>query len=301
MKRAIHRILITGGSGFVGSHLVRLAQEKFEAHATYREHPLSNTSCFAHRIDLAEIITIHPLLDSLKPDAIIHTAAIADPDSCERYKNDAATINVLATQTMADWCRNNECRLIYTSTDMVFNGEAGRYKETDVPDPQSYYAQTKVRAEEVILKLDSHGVVARVALVYGIGITRAASFFEQMIDRLKRGEQVRLFHDQMRTPILVNNLAEALLELAEHDFSGIIHLGGSERISRWDFGVKTCQMLNLPSHNMEKISMHDVAPLAVRPADVSLDCSLAKQVLQTKLLNCEEGLAWIKHHACKKS
>lgn len=290
----IKRILITGGSGFIGSHLCLLAREKFEAHATYQTHPITNTKSFSHRINLAEIITINPFLDSVIPDVIIHTAAIANPDYCERNKVEAETVNVLATQQIAAWCNKNNSKLIFTSTDMVFNGEVGHYKESDWPDPKSYYAQTKARAEEAVLNSSSQHLVARVALVYGMGIERETSFFEQMIARLKNRERVSLFYDQFRTPILVNNLAEALLELAEHDFSGIIHLGGSERISRWDFGVKACRVFNLPLQFIEKKSMFDVPTLAFRPADISLDCSLAKSVLKTKLLNCDEGLEKIK-------
>ncbi|HEX9974591.1 MAG TPA: sugar nucleotide-binding protein, partial [bacterium] len=123
---------------------------------------------------------------------------------------------------------------------------------------------------------------------------RSSSFFEQIVDRIKNKERVSLFYDQFRSPILVNNLAEALLELAENDFSGIIHLGGDERISRWDFGMKACQVLNLPSQFLEKASMHNFATIAFRPGDISLDCSLAKTILKTKLLNCSEGLKKIK-------
>ncbi len=294
MKKATKRILITGGSGFVGSHLFLLAQQKFEAHATFQTNPIKQTHRFAHQINLAETKTIDPFLESVMPDVIIHTAAIANPDYCEQNKTEAETVNVLATQQIADWCDRNKSKLIFTSTDMVFNGEAGHYNESDSPDPRSFYAQTKASAEKVVLNSTSQNAVARVALVYGMGIERKSSFFEQMVNRLKNGERVGLFCDQFRSPILVNNLAEALLELAENDFSGIIHLGGSERISRWDFGVKACRILNLPAKFLEKTSMYNFPTTAFRPADISLDCSLANTVLKTKLLNCDEGLEIIK-------
>jgi dTDP-4-dehydrorhamnose reductase len=294
MKKTAKRILITGGSGFLGSHLFSLACQKFEAHATYQSNPINHANGFTYKVNLAEIKAINPLLDRVKPDAIIHTAAIANPDYCEQNKTEAETVNVLATQQIADWCGRNKSKLIFTSTDMVFNGEAGNYQESDSPDPKSFYAQTKSRAEKAVLNSNSQNIVARVALVYGMGIERKSSFFEQMVNRLRNGEHVSLFCDQFRSPILVNNLAEALLELAENDFSGIIHLGGSERISRWDFGLKACQVLNLPSGFIEKTSMHDFSTIAFRPGDISLDCSLANKVLKTKLLNCDEGLEIIK-------
>lgn len=288
------RILITGGSGFLGAHLVLSARQKLVVHATYKTHSINTENCFCHEINFNEIKEIYPLLDKIKPNIVIHTAAIANPDYCEQNKNEAEIVNVLATQQIAGWCHENASKLIFTSSDMVFNGEEGRYNEFDPPDPKSYYAQTKVRAEEAVLTADSQNVVARVALVYGIGIERGSSFFEQMVDRLKKKETVRLFYDQFRTPILVNNLVEALLELAENKFSGLIHLGGTERISRWDFGVKTCHILNLPKQFLESISMYDFTAIAFRPEDVSLDCSLARSVLKTKLLDCTEGIEKLK-------
>lgn len=288
------RILITGGSGFLGAHLVLAAQKKSAVHATYKTHPGKTANCSYHEINFTEIKEIYPLLDKIQPDIVIHTAAIANPDYCEQNKNEAETVNVLATQEITNWCNRNESKLIFTSTDMVFNGEEGLYNESDPPDPKSYYAQTKVRAEETVLNANSKNVAARVALVYGIGIEHNTSFFELMVERLKKRETVRLFYDQFRTPILVNNLADALLEMAENEVSGIIHLGGTERITRWDFGVKTCHILNLPTQFLEKTSMYDFSSIAFRPEDVSLDCSLAKKVLKTKLLNCDEGLEIIK-------
>lgn len=287
------RLLITGGSGLVGSHLISLAQKRYQVHVMYNKNFFLTEIIFSHQLDLVQISQIVPFLETIKPDIIIHTAAISNPDYCELHPDEAETVNVFAMQEMVNWANRNRSKLIFTSTDMVFNGKSGCYRESDKPDPISYYAQTKVRGEELIIKSPNH-VIARVALVYGLGIGRQASFFEKMINALKQREKVLLFYDQYRTPILVNNLAEALLDLAEDDFTGIIHLGGSERISRWDFGLKACEILDLPSQFLERASMHDFPAIAFRPPDISLDCNLAKKVLKTKLLNCEQGLESIK-------
>ena len=178
---------------------------------------------------------------------------------------------------------------------MVFDGSRGNYKENESPNPISLYSNTKVNAEEFIKKNSSNYVIARVALVYGVGVTRHTSFFEKMIEKLEKKEAITLFYDQYRSPILVDNLAEALLDLAENDFVGIIHLGGNERISRWEFGLKTCEILDLPSENIAKGSMFDFPATAFRPRDISFDIELARKVLKIKLLSCDEGLERIKN------
>lgn len=290
----IKRILITGGSGFVGGHVANLANNSFEVHAVYNQNPLNMKNIYEHQFDLSELAQIDNLLNHINPDIIIHSAAIANPDRCEDNRDAAIRINLAATEALTTWSDKNGARFIFTSTDMVFDGSNGNYHENDSPNPISFYSVTKVNAENYIKNNHCNHVIARVALVYGIGITRHESFFEKMIEKLKIGESVILFHDQYRSPILVDNLAEALLELADNDFVGIIHLAGSERISRYEFGLRTSDILNLSTENIVKGSMFDFAAAAFRPQDVSLDNHLAKNLLKVNLLNCDEGLKKIR-------
>ena len=288
------KILITGASGFVGGHLVKQAKKNYEVHALFNNNPLEIKDCFIHKFDLSQVSQIDTFLAEIVPDVIIHTAAIANPDACEENRDYAILVNIKATEELSKWAQKNGVRFIFTSTDMVFDGTRGNYKENDSPNPISFYSQTKVSAEDFIKNNIANYVIARVALVYGIGITRNSSFFEKMIERLTKGESITLFHDQFRSPILVDNLAEALLELATNDFVGITHLGGSERISRWEFGLRASRIFGLPSQNILKGSMFDFEGAAFRPQDISFDIELAKKVLKTKLLSCDEGLEKVK-------
>jgi len=290
------RILITGASGFVGGHLVIQARENYEVHALFNKNPLHFDNIHSHQFDLYQTSQIDLLLNDIAPDVIVHTAAIANPDLCENDPDSAIQVNIKATEELAKWSEKNRSRFIFTSTDMVFDGAGGNYNESDSPNPISFYSYTKVTAEEIIRNSNSNAVIARVALVYGIGITRHTSFFKQMIEKLKTGDSITLFYDQFRSPILADNLAEALLDLAENDFVGTIHLGGGERVSRWEFGLRTCDILDLPSQNIVKGSMFDFPATAFRPRDISFDIGLAKKKLETKLLNCDEGLEWIRRN-----
>ncbi len=288
------KILITGGSGFVGGHLLAQAQQRYEVHALYNKNPLPIKNIAAHQFDLSEIARLKYFLDEIVPDVIVHTAAIANPDWCEENPDVALQVNLKATEALASWANDNGARFIFTSTDMVFDGKRGNYSETDLPNPISRYSSTKVAAEKAITASHSDYVIARVALVYGRGIMRPTSSFEKMIEKLTNKEKITLFHDQFRTPVLVNNLAEALLELAGNDYVGIIHLGGSERISRLNLGLKACRILGLSSQYIVKASMFDFPGPAFRPQDISFNIELAKKILKVKLLSCDEGLNWVK-------
>lgn len=289
------RLLITGGSGFVGSHLLQQATPHYETHTTFLNHAIADSAAIPHRIDFAQAEQLELLLTEIKPDIIIHTAAISGPDFCEQNQELTYQVNVVATEALARWSARNNARLIFTSTDMVFDGCRGMYRESDPPSPISAYARSKVAAEKILLQQHRNYAIARVALVYGLGIVRSTSFFEKMLLDLIAGKSVTLFHDQYRSPILVNNLAAALLELAANHFIGIIHLGGTERINRWEFGLRTCQVFKLPVQNLIKKSMDDLPTAAPRPRDISFVCDLAQKTLQTRLLNCSEGLALIKN------
>lgn len=295
------KILITGGSGFVGGHVVTMAQGNYEVHALYHKTPLQIKNIVAHQFDLAEVSQIRNFLDEIAPEVIIHTAAIANPDRCEENPDAAIQVNFKATDALSSWAHKTGARFIFTSTDMAFDGAKGNYIESDPPNPISYYSHSKVNGEQAIIAHHSNYVIARVALVYGMGITRPSSFFENMLGKLRIGEKITLFYDQFRSPILVNNLAEALLELAENDFVGVIHLGGSKRSSRWEFGLRACEVLNLPAQNIIKASMFDFAGAAFRPQDISFDIQLANKILKVKLLDCEEGLERIKESITSSS
>ena len=287
-------ILVTGGSGFIGGHIIKAGQNKFIIYATYNTNILKEKNIQTVHIDLSQKKAINSLLEDIKPDIIIHTAAISNLDLCEKDRVLANLINVEATETLALWSKKNRAKFIFTSSDMVFDGKRGNYREDDTVNPLSFYAQMKVQCEEKIAQMNFNSVVVRVALTYGIGMISFNTFFEKMIYSVKNNSSVALFVDQFRTPILVNNLAEAILELAENEFTGIINLSGGDRMSRWDFGLLTCKILGLPTKNLIKSSMFDSPGAASRPQDISMRNDLASKVLNVKLLNCSEGLLQVK-------
>ena len=223
------RILITGGSGLLGGSLAFIAVARHEVHATYHRHPVTIAGCQMHRLDLADRRQIARLVESVNPHVVVHTAAMTNADECERKKDEAWQINVVATDHLAQACQQAGSKLIYISTDLVFDGQKGGYSEEDTPNPLSYYGQTKLEAERLLTRYDLSYCSIRSALMYGWNIRSGkVCHTEWMLRALKAGQYVDLFADQYRSPILVNNLCEAILDICHKDLQGIYHIGGSQ-------------------------------------------------------------------------
>lgn len=284
------RILITGGSGFVGGHLLSRANRDWEVFTTFRSSPVPPKGVRALSLDLENGKEVREMVEKIQPGVIIHTAAWSDLDGCEEDRDRAFRINAEATGIFAEKSAELGCRFIYTSSDMAFDGEKGNYSESDRIFPINVYGESKIAGEDKIRKVCTNYVVCRVALVYGSPVTGSNSFSEKILQSVRRGDVMPLFTDQYRSPILVQNLTEALLELAGMGFTGTIHLGGMEKVDRYTFGLRLAEVKKFSADLLKPISMSEFHTVAPRPRDVSLDISKAGKLLETQLLGCHEGL-----------
>lgn len=287
------RILITGGTGFLGGHLLLKARPDWDVYAIHRGQTVDVPGIHWISADLTDSGETARVFASVKPHSLIHAAAMSDIDRCQARPDEARCVNTEASASLAGLCGKTGCRMVFVSTDMVFDGIRGLYRETDATGPVNGYGGTKVAAERAVAAECPPAACARTALIYGNPAFGGRSFSNEMISRLSRGEAVTLFTDQYRTPILAQNLAEALLELADSDFAGILHLGGGERISRYDFGLLAASAKGLPPDLIRPGRMNEPLPAAPRPADVSLDTSKASTVLGTRLIGCGEGVQFL--------
>ncbi len=288
------KLLITGASGLYGSKLAQLALAKGIEVFSSDIQSLTVYGQFVE-LDITNRTRVEEVFQSLKPDVVVHAATLTDVDKCELNKALAWKVNVDGTKNIADAAQNAESFVIYISTDYVFSGEKGCYHEYDARDPVNYYGLTKVEAEEIIKALPEY-FIARPSVIYGS--TPAAgkvNFALWLIETLRRGERVKILTDQYNTPTLNSNIAEMTLEAAERRLTGIYHLCGSSRVSRYEFAIKLADIFGLDRDLIDKAVSSQFSWPARRPMDSSLDTSKAHRNLQCKPLEIDDALKRLKH------
>ncbi len=284
------RILLTGASGFLGGHVYTLLTGSHHVMALYNKNKPNIAKNDWTFLDLTDSVTVKRVVNDFIPHVIIHAAAFSNLDVCEKNPESAWKVNVKATQTLAELSASLGSRFIYVSSDMVYDGKGSFYKEDDPVSPISVYGQNKVDAENIVRDVVKNHVIARAALIYGRHIIGGNSFSEWFENKLEQKENVSLYTDQFRTPVLVNNLAEILVEMAGNDFIGTVHLGSPDRIDRYTFGKQLCRIGGYDPNLLQPCSMHDHHPAAPRPADISFSVEKAQKVFKTKLLTTGQGL-----------
>jgi len=290
------KILVTGASGLLGSRLVReLLSRNYEVIAIYNRNPIlvDHERLVKVRLNIVDKTSLEDLILKTKPDVIVHAAAYTDVDGCERDKAYAWKVNVEATRSIVRAARVVKSHLIYVSTDYVFDGEKGLYKEDDVPNPVNYYGLTKLVGEELVRASDLLYTIVRPSAIYGVGGSKK-SFAEYVAEKLSRGEKVYALVEQYVSPTHNTLLAMAIAEIVEMRPMGILHVAG-ERMSRYEFAVKIAEALELPVELVEKASVKDMKYwVAKRPRDSSLDTSKAKSLLKTKFYDISLALELFK-------
>ena len=217
--------LITGAAGLIGGYLVRNASRwvpDWDVRGVTRAE-----------VDLTDRAQVRRVWDRHRPDLVIHCAALSRTGHCEQDPALARLINVEATRLLADLAR--DVPFVFLSSDQVFDGAKGQYVETDAVHPLNVYGQTKAEAEQVVLGNPAHAVV-RIALTAGTSPTRDRSFVEDMVRAAVKGTRLTLFTDEFRCPLPAGALVRALWEFGLQRRPGLYHLGGHERLSRWEIG-----------------------------------------------------------------
>jgi dTDP-4-dehydrorhamnose reductase len=210
---------------------------------------------------------------------VVHSAALSDVDRCEREPELARRVNVDGSERIARACAARGVALVALSTDLVFPGESAFSPESAVPQPLSVYGRTKLAGEAAVLALCPSAAITRVALVIGCGYGPRATGSEAIAWALREGRTARLFTDQYRTPIDADSVAEAIALVLQRRASGRFHLGGLERVSRYELGLRVARLLALSSGHVEAVAYRAEPTEGPRPADASLDSQRTRQEL----------------------
>ncbi|MBE9214123.1 NAD(P)-dependent oxidoreductase [Plectonema cf. radiosum LEGE 06105] len=268
------KLLITGASGFLGWHLCQLANMEWDVYGTYFSHSLEIPGIKLVKADLTNFAEVKTVFKEIQPAAVIHTAAQSQPNYCQIHPEESLLINVTASLNIAGLCADNSIPYVFTSTDLVFDGLKGFYQETDSVNPVNIYGEHKVMAEMGILERYPQAAICRMPLMFGNATPTASSFLQSFIKILQEGKELKLFIDEFRTPVNGKTAAKGLL-LAVEKVQGIIHLGGKERVSRYDFGRLLVETFEISTAKIKASKQQDVKMAAPRPQDVSLDSSKA--------------------------
>jgi dTDP-4-dehydrorhamnose reductase len=264
------RILITGGSGLLGQYLNVTASVKYNLFTIFNNNHGNCSRFNSKKSDIRNRNDLIDLFETIRPEIVIHCAALTNTISYD-LKNYFET-NVRATQNIAELCQKYKAKLIYISTDLVYAGYRGSFLKEDAKlIPASVYAETKLMGEVKIKETFDNYLIIRTALLYGLGLNHSRCHFHNIFNDLKEGKTVKLFTDQFRTPVSLNDASRLIVEFAGTDLNGeTINLGGSERVSRYQLGELLCSITGYNKNLLEKITMNDVHGLP-KVEDVSLN------------------------------
>ena len=233
------RVLVIGGSGFIGRYLARRLQETpgHEVIGTFRSRPPSAETGSWRRVELTDAAELERVFSLSSPDVVVHLAAMADVGACEREPDQAAAVNVAATSVIAGLCQGYEARLVFVSTEYVFDGQRGFYREDEDANPATTYGRTKWEAEREVARLAPRGSIVRTSIVYGWPLQAHRNFAPWLVERLRSRQPYYSPTDVLRTPVYVEHLVDGIARLVEGDYPGVHHVAGSDWVSMHDFAL----------------------------------------------------------------
>jgi len=274
-------LLITGGSGLLGAACVDVAlalghtvvathhrQQPHRVHARLRWVGLDLTGDDAERV-----------MAGVAPRAVVHAAALAVPLDVERDPVAGHAVNVVLPGRLARAAAAGGARFVHVSTDLVFDGARGDYREEDAVNPISRYGHTKAEAEERVATANANHVVARTSLLLGPSVRGDRGVEEALFNAVSRGESPRLFVDEYRTPVAAACLARLLLALVDHPWRGVLHTTGAQVVSRHGLGLLVARSLGLPPERLVPVRLADTPPtVPPRAPNTTLNTTRLRQL-----------------------
>lgn len=281
------KILITGINGLVGNSLFKLLQNS--------DHKLFFSSrnlggLANYKVDISNKGEVNDFFISQKPDIVINCAAMANVDLCEEEKELCWKINVSGVKNLVDACKRHSTHLTHISTDYIFDGkkESGIYNEGDDPNPQGYYAKSKLEGERVIIDSNISYSILRTILVYGIH--EKANIVTFVKNSLEENKTVNLVSDQVRMPTFADDLSRACIKASEKKAEGIFHICGPDQMSYLDIGYRIAEYFSLDKNLINHVKTIDLNQKAKRPFKTGFDLDKAKNILNYMPTKFEDSL-----------
>jgi len=287
------RVLISGGSGLLAVNWVSAVRDLFDVTLGVHNRNVVLAGSCTELLDLESVDNFSRILDRINPHVVIHSAGLTNVEFCESNSELARHVNVTLASNVAKSCEIHKVQLVHISTDQLFSGHESFVTEYQTPDPKNVYGKTKAEAEHIILDANPQALVIRTNF-YGWGTSYRRSFSDVIIDALQKGKVVTLFRDVFYTPILVENLATTVHDLIDRNASGIFHVVGDERISKYAFGLKIAEKFGLDPKGITSGLMSERLDLVRRPCDMSLSNQKVRDFLGRKLGGVDQHLNRLK-------
>jgi dTDP-4-dehydrorhamnose reductase len=283
------RLLITGISGLLGLNAALQWRETFEIAGFCLAHPVVVPGIKTVRLDLENQPMLDDFVRSFRPDFILHTAGLTNVDRCELDPSRAHRLNVQVTENVARAAQETGARLLHISTDHLFTGQRAFCDETTEPSPINVYARTKLEAEQVVQRWCPDALMFRTNFI-GWGSSVRTSFTDWILNALDDGATLNMFTDVFITPILINDLLDCIVELLPIDVTGILNVAGSERVSKYDVGVRTARYFGYSPEQIRPISVDAFPFAAPRPRDMSLSTDRVSTILGRRMPDLDASL-----------
>lgn len=289
-------ILVTGANGFLGYYLIsQLLNENYTIIATGKGEcrlPFTDKTGFIYEeMDFTNPFAVHDVFEKHKPSIVVHAGAMTKPDDCEQNQWQAYITNVEGTITLLTNAEELKSHFIFISTDFVFSGQEGMYKEDDQPGPVNFYGKTKLEAEEAVKEYKHDWAIVRTVLVYGKPQVGRGNLLTVVKEKLETGEGYRVFNDQLRTPTYVEDLAKGIVSIIKKKAKGIYHLSGVDVLTPYEMACKTADHLGLDKALIKKVTATEFSQTAIRPLKTGFIIEKAKNELGFQPISFEEGLA----------
>ncbi|MDB9776104.1 NAD(P)-dependent oxidoreductase [Vicingaceae bacterium] len=291
------KILLTGSNGLLGQKIVhniisKRSDEYLLLATSKGANRISKESGYTYQtLDISDVAEVNAIVESFRPDVIINTAAMTNVDECEDKKELCRLLNVEAVINLINASRSVDAHLIHLSTDFIFDGENGPYKEGDTPNPLSYYGQSKYDAERLLQESDIAWSIVRTIIVYGIGEQMSRTNIVLWAkEALEKGQPLTIVNDQFRSPTLAEDLAEGCLLIADQQKRGVYHLSGKDIMSIIELVKRVADYFELPSSQVSETSSSTLIQSAKRPPKTGFILDKAINDLGYKPHSFEEGL-----------
>jgi len=290
-----HRILITGGTGLLGSTLVRTATGDFEIAASYNKiFPITERARFV-RLDITDRKRVFEVFEDIMPEILIHTAALANVDYCETHKEKAWNVNIGGTANLLDACDKHNTKMVFISTNAVFDGEHAPYSEEDEPNPINYYGKTKLEAEALVRERGANHAVARLMTMYGWNNPgERQNHVTWLLSKLTKGEAVHVVDDIYNNHLFVDNCADAIWAMVRLKKEGIYHIAGKECISTYELAMETADVFELDKTLINRVKSDFFKFPAPRPRNTCYVTKKMEKEFGVKPLGVKEGLLYMK-------